>query len=122
MFFSTTGTGKTKSKRFTAAFREHFQHKNPEWNVTVLARHELTLHQEVSFCSTLSIRKKKSHRGTVGPFTSQTNRLLPGNVIKKKKKTFTFLLSSFPQISWYNVYVFRCRLKFCNITPQYLCV
>lgn len=67
-------------------------------------------------------KKEKSHRGTEGPFTSQTHRLLPGNVIKKKQKTFTFLLSSFPQISWYNVYVFRCRLKFCNITPQYLCV
>lgn len=39
-------------------------------------------------------KKEKSHRGTEGPFTSQTHRLLPGNVIKKKQKKH--LLSYFP--------------------------
>lgn len=52
-------------------------------------------------------KKEKSHRGTEGPFTSQTHRLLPGNVIKKNKKNIYFLTFQLPP----NILVQRVRVS-----------
>lgn len=52
-------------------------------------------------------KKEKSHRGTEGPFTSQTHRLLPGNVIKKKQKNIYFLTFQLPP----NILVQRVRVS-----------